>query len=743
MCPDRPRPPKTSGRAGVAAFLRRAAPAAGVGLILAAVLAGNEHVRVGAPWLPHQLRFWGKLALLLGAAFLGASGWAAWRQRLSRRGRLAAELVPALLLAGGLGLLFTGAMHHPWTYFLNWIPEAGSVGSALRSGLPQFVLLTGALTPWAFRRRRWGWALTALLIAAQLACFAALLRTTGGAALYKDDHPSFLFRLWEFAQTFPRFINYNPWWNGGQVNAYCTTSGTGALGVPLLPLWRFLPVHAVYTFGLGLAYIVGLPLLAAVSLRIMGASRTAAACAGLLALGVSRHFFLWLLHYGTVCAPLVAAFMLPTAACLYRVFWLDRREIWLGAALVVCVLMLLQWPPGGLMALPLALGALAAWRQWTWKKIRFLLVCAGLVLAVAVRRLLVILLKGGAVVAHVTESGGDATSIAWGPALTDGFHFLVAHLQEVHPVLLILGFAGLCVPGSRAVRRWFGVPVLAFALLVGWGPQFLPNLELGRMAIPMTFLAVAPAAVWAARLLRGGDGRLAPVRAALVVLLGLGAGNVAKLYGNQGWASYRVLPPEIHEFAARLRAEVPEDGRVLFAGAMVHYFGHGHVAYLPVLAEREMMAVDYYHFPMTYVEYEYPPHPFYTSPQAVLDFIRLYNVTHVVTYHERWKKVFRDLAPECEELAGFESIRASVFRMNRRSSPFVQGAGRVRAAFNVLDVQVERPDQDAILCYNWAAGLSAPAPVELFRHDAGRGVELIGVRPNGCREFRIRHRSWL
>jgi hypothetical protein len=742
MNPDRSSRTPTAGRLVSGAFLRRAAAAAGAGLALAAGLTLDERLRVGAPWFPHLLRFWGKLALLLGAAFLGATAWRTWRRGPAARPRLAAELIPALLLAGGGMYLFAGAALHPWTYFVNWIPQPGPLGDALRTGLPQFVLLTAALTPWAFRRRRWGGVLAVGLVAAQAAALATFLWTTGGTALYKDDHPSFLFRLWELARTFPRFINYNPWWNGGIVNAYCTTSGTGALGLPLLPLWRCLPVHAVYTLGLGLAYIVALPLVAAGSLRIMGAGRTAAACAGLLALGVSRHFFLWLLHYGTVCAPLVAAFILPTAACLYRVFWLDRREIWLGAALVVSVLMLLQWPPGGLMAVPLALGALASWRRWTWPKIRFLLVCAGIVLAVALRRLLVILLKGGAVVAHVTE-GGDAAAIAWNAVWGDGFRFLVAHLQEVHPVLLVFGFAGLLVPGVRAVRRWFGIPLLAFALIVGWGPQILPNLELGRMAIPMAFLAVAPAAGWAARLLRGGNGWLAPARAALVALLALGGANVANVYGNRSGAGYRLLPPEIRAFAARLREEVPEDGRVLFAGAMVHHFGQGHVAYLPVLAERQMMAVDYYHFPMTYVEYEYPPHPFYTSHEALRDFVRFYNVTHVATYHERWKRAFRELGPECEELAGFESVQASVFRLRRPSTPFVQGAGRVRADFNVLDVEVADPEAEAVLCYNWAEGLSAPAPVELFPCAAGPGVVLIGVRPNGCGEFRIRHRSWL
>jgi hypothetical protein len=299
----------------------------------------------------------------------------------------------------------------------------------------------------------------------------------------------------------------------------------------------------------------------------------------------------------------------------------------------------------------------------------------------------------------------------WTGPLVNGFHHLVAHLQEAHPLLLFLGLAGLFALTARSVRRWFAPSLLGFAFLAGWGPQLKPQLELGRMAIPLMFLAIAPAAIAGARLLRAADRRLAPARAALVALLVLGAWNVVSLYRNQGAAYYRVMPPAIRDFADRLRQEVPPDGRVMFAGATVHHFGHGHVAYLPVLAEREMMAVDYYHFPTTYVFYEYPPPAFLHSREAVLEFIRLYNVTHVVTFHDRWKSFFRDLDGQARELDGFEPVHASVFALQRESSRFLQGRGQVAAGFSALEVRLDDPAAEAVLCYNWHDHLSAPAPV--------------------------------
>ena len=726
------------------AVARRVVPAALAGFGMAAWLAASEHARKGAMIFPSSARGW---AALLALALAGGMA-IAWRFGGREQGggwkRLAAGGGPAILLAGCAGFLFSGAMLQPWTYYLNWLPHFGDGWGALKAGLPQFVLLTGALAPLLAARRagtgKWLWA---LLVAGQAGCVIALFHATGGAAIYKDDHPSFLFRFHEYASTFPQLLNYNPWWNGGAVNAYCHSSGTGALGLPLLPLWRAAPIHETYTAGLALAYVVGMPLLAAGAARIMGGGKAAAACAGLLALGASRHFFLWLLHYGTACAPMVAFFTLAVSACVYRVVWLDRREWWLGVALAASAAMLLQWPPGGVMAMPVAAAFLLSWRRWTWKKIRFLAISAAGALLLAGKHLLVILLKSGTVVAHVMGEGGGEKSVEAREVLGKGLAYLGAHLQEMHPLILFLGLAGLAGLTARSTRSWHWPILLGFGLIVGWGTQLKPNLELGRMAIPMAFAAIGPAAAACARLLRTGDWRLAPARAALVALLALGALNAGKLWGNGGHAPYRSMPKAIEEFAQRLNAEVPEGGRVLFAGPTIHYYGHGHVAYLPLMVGREMMAVDYYHFPTTYVQYEYPPNGFNHTPEAVHEFMRLYNVTHVATFHERWKAFFRSPEGASEELEGFEGVDASVFRLRREPSQFLLGAGKVKADFSRLDVQVADAGAEAAIAYNWEEGLEAPAPVELYPYEASGGVRLIGMRPNGVAEFAIRYKSWL
>ena len=69
-----------------------------------------------------------------------------------------------------------------------------------------------------------------VFVGSQVACFHGLLSTTGGEALYRTDHPSFMFRLFEFTRTFPQLVNYNPYWNGGTEHFVGVTSGIAGPG---------------------------------------------------------------------------------------------------------------------------------------------------------------------------------------------------------------------------------------------------------------------------------------------------------------------------------------------------------------------------------------------------------------------------------------------------------------------------------------------------------------------------------
>lgn len=185
---------------------------------------------------------------------------------------------------------------------------------------------------------------------------------------------------------------------------------------------------------------------------------------------------------------------------------------------------------------------------------------------------------------------------------------------------------------------------------------------------------------------------------------------------------------------------VPPGARVLFAGPTVHGYGGGHVAYLPVLAGRSMMACDYYHFSPSTHEYEFPPRAFREEPEDVFAFLDLYNIAAVFTYHEHWKKFFRRFPDRFEEAAAFgQEGRRMAFRVRRPPpGPFVVGSGSVEEDTNRLAVVLDDPSAPAVIRWHWADGMTADPPARVYPHDAGRGVRFIAIEPGGASAVRVR-----
>ena len=67
------------------------------------------------------------------------------RWRSSRR-LAQLESVGSQRLGGDVLALFSGAIKHPWFYFLQWLPAAAHGGNPLTPGLVRFVLLTALIT---------------------------------------------------------------------------------------------------------------------------------------------------------------------------------------------------------------------------------------------------------------------------------------------------------------------------------------------------------------------------------------------------------------------------------------------------------------------------------------------------------------------------------------------------------------------------------------------------------------------
>ncbi len=681
--------------------------------------------------------------LLPAAAAAGLGLWFR-RTRPPPRARLAV-LAPLLILAGTLTLYLasnSAACEH-WSYFLNW-----TEGPLLRRGLVRFVFWTALLTPlFVLRLHRLWLAVFILLVVTQWSCVASLLDFTGGRALYRTDHPSFLFRLWQFSEAFPQLVSYVPHWNGGVVDTAPLTSGTAGPGLLLWPLWQARLPHAVYTPALLALFVVLVPWMAVWAVRAAGGDRLAAGVGGVLALGLSQSFFLWTLHFGTIGAGLASAMALPVAAFAFRATWLRRREPWLAAGLILSGFLLLLWPAAGVVAVVMAVAlpwlgprlTSAPWRTWV-----FLGVCGFILFLGFFPFLHAILTAGRDVVDFVSKNHSAAAPRqgGWMTLVTRGADSLFGYAREAHPLVLFLGLLGAAVSPRRGIRRWFLPVLLGLMAVVVWTRAYTPESQLWRMAIPMMFIAVAPAALHFSRLVRIPDPRLAPLRAGLCVLLALGAHDIARDYDNRGPAPIEAMPAELDAFTHWVRVNVPKGGRLLFFGSCGRTFGGGYAAYLPALTGREMMARDYYNFPPGFGPAQYPPEAARANDRRLRAFLDAYNVTHAATHLDD-ERAFLEQRPDLFQPVGSMlqyGRTVHCYRVQRTPTPLHGASGRVEAGFNRLDVRLDAPADEVVLPYNWVEGLRAAPPVQLVPSERPGGIRLIGVHTGGRQEFTITYR---
>ena len=653
-------------------------------------------------------------------------------------------LIPGLVLFLFLLIALCSSLNeHRWFYFIEWRHGHVPGFHYFHAGIIQFIFLTQLLIPLFLLFRKKTSLITALvLIIFQILCLAVFFQKTGGHALYRDDHACFIYRIWEFIRTCPQFLNYNPDWNAGVYDFSGVTTGAVSLGFLFWPLWKLFPVEAVYTPALAISFIVMVPFLYVFCLRIIGGSWTQAWCAGIMAIGVSQYYFLWMLRYGTPGALLTAAFLGPFASCVFRVIWLDKREWWLALMLVLSAFFLVLWPPGIMMGCGVFIALILSVFKWSWKKILFLLICFALFILLYFPIMKVLFQPSMMhAISNDFSCGGNFVreSIFNYQVLARGWRHLGNTIKEGNPLLIFFGLGGIFFLPQKKIRYWF-IPILVFLiLLTGWGREINNELQLTRTAIPMFFIAVIPAGLWLGQLLEAKNIRLILVKAALIALLIMSGWSCMKIYKNRSLIRYSTIPPDICAMTGWIRENVPADGRILLAGPAIHAYGGGHAETLPYLSGREMLSADYVQFETAgRVDY-FPPDEFRKTKDGLFKYMDLYNVTHVIAWDEPWKDVFRVYPDHYEEIITFDG--KTIFKVNRSSCLFLKGEGEVKADFNLIQVHTDNASDDIVIKYNWLEGLKAPAPVEIYPFDAGYGIKFIGIHPHGQEDITIRYKN--
>jgi len=674
--------------------------------------------------------------ILYAVILVPPAGWIWWRTRNNPDRENTHEERILLVMAGATALyLVSSATRDPFFFLLGWVePDQRAWGSlACRWALCSAFF---ALIAWKSPRfiRLFAFALPLVVIATSAVAFA---RETGLSALYRDDHPSFLFRIWIFSESFPQLIYYNPLWNGGKIATYVVASGATGPGLLFLPFLWIWPIEQIYSTGLLVLFLGILPAVACLAVRQTGARWSAAFLAAAFAAGTCWGFFRWLFEFGTVGACFAGGFLLPVACLLYKLFYTESFSWKPAAALVICSCFFLSWPGYWLISLALIPPLLLSIRTWNRTRIRWLAGC-GAVIAVCIAPLIAsVLLRVD--VGAFAEKGALSSPGEVQPILA-GLTNLAACFRELHPAILWCGI--FCLPVLRILRHQLFVASLILPLLImaGWGDHLLGGLALSRASLPLAFVATWPAAILCDRILSMRDRAAVIVAPFLMALLLIGGYATTRFYANESQSAYRTMPDDVKDLVDWIRNNTGKDARILFAGMTQHAYGGGHVAALPYFTGREMMAADYYQFSPKLVEYFYPPSRFREKDEDVFRFFELYNVSHIIAYDEpsviRFYRKYPEMYEETHTISG--ALPKTIFRVKRpHPSYFAENQGQITAGINRLDVRLATSDVDAVIRYNHSPELIVTPPAELFSHDVD-GQSLIGIHPNGLTNLQIR-----
>ncbi len=670
--------------------------------------------------------------------------------------------VPPLVLSA---LLSCGLQHLWYRAFGMW--AAGVRPLTGRWFGLDFLLLAAALVP-LFRyggerlRRALPWLMAGALVVSQAAFTVFAWKDFAGQIPWSSDQPSFLFRLHEVRATFPRLGGYNPWWNGGTEHFISVTSGTHGYAVLVAPLLALFEPHVFHAPVLFFWIWIGFPWLGALSVRASGARWTSAIAAAMMLEAYCRAQYLFGWRYGILGGLVTAGLATPLAALGYRL--VVQRRGGAGTVVAVGVLAWLNclWTPGYATCAGLALGALANADRWTRRS--FLRMGAAAVIALVLLAPWAWATLGPA---HgIVDFASGAKELPWFNTLCHGLLLVVYRLLEWHPALVAFGVAGLALAGPPRLRRW-ALPTLAVLFGVLIYSKWNVRSQCYRVIFQGAAFAAFPASVLCGRLLerkparsaasssRCGAGLLAASKAATLaaLLLGLRISGIHALNIGAG-IPYNAAEPSLMRFVEWIKANVPEDGRLAFAGETENHVGGGTVAYLPILTGREMMADDYYTFPAGLISRNFPPREYRESLDAFLAYSRLYGITHwVVIGNDARKLGFyrgtpgRGGRPGAFDEVGKFKLRGGTVRVFavRDASPgrFLVGAGVVEARENRILVHPADPSADLlVLRYNWREGLVCRTPgASIEPYEADKNLRFIAVRPNGAAEIDIGYRA--
>lgn len=582
--------------------------------------------------------------------------------------------------------------------------------------------------------------LALMLIGGQIAALFAARDIIFDTFPHGIDHPAFMFRVREFGEIFPFALgSYNPWWNAGVEHFIGVTSGAQNFGIINLPLLKLFEIESFYGEAIFFWMMIGFPWIGALSLRAAGVRPTGAVAGGMMLCAATRSMYLFFWQSGNIGGMVSSMLSLPVAALGWRIVVLRRGGVATALSLGVLAWLVCIWSPGVFVCVGVAIGWLLNHRHWTRRQIVVLFSGGAIALLLYSPWLWVVLFPCRGIVEHVGASGAAAeTQLQMARAASGQFS---RRLQEWHPLIIFFGFYAIFFRFLRVPRRYFVgliLPAVLVTLSIGWKRDS----QLDRMALSLAAMCILPAAILLGRLLSERPIRrripfVAVVQGVVIAILYIGLRIAAAHCGNS--AGFKMWPSQqsVDEFIEVVRREVPHDARLAFAGDTDCRYEWGKPAFFPILADREMMADDYYGYPRQLIPYKYPPLPYRKTVEGIVEFSRIYGITHWASAEGYWRGVFTRNTNEFRHVHNMrmQSSVVDIFGVVGVENPgrFFEGDGRVEARENRIEVFPADPFAESVVIrYNWRDGLYCRTPgADIKPHQVDGSTVFISIEPNG------------
>lgn len=484
-----------------------------------------------------------------------------------------------------------------------------------------------------------------LLLLSPIFLFSIFFYESQLGLVWSDDNPTFIYRLELLKRFFPNIPFFYTGWNAG-LDAR-DFFATGALNVFLLsyPLVKFLDLSKYYNIILSYLLFFLLPLFTIISCKILKKDWTFISIATALSMTTNLFWYRWALKYGTL-GFITSSCLVPIVFTLSQKLLskdenLSKNEAW---ALVLSTSLMLLWSPTGLVFIPCIIYAMLFLLRILKKKY-----CKRIILGLFLINLPWICIFWSAsnvsnflVMDKATnqtivqeKQNNFKTSNQQKITLQKTLKNFRDTFTAMNPLITLFAMIGICfLPISY--KKLFLITSIWLFFLGTMIAQIKPQMEFDRMLLIWGILSVIPTTACIYNLLKTESLKNKIASSIMLGTLVASIFSAGSIFKNRTLEIYYHQNDSIKSLISFLK-NYPSKGRILFSGFVLHHFGEGHIAPLPVLTGKQIIASSPFHNAWKYTQVI--PKEFIENDK-IKDYLSLMNIELIVAHEKIWRDYF-------------------------------------------------------------------------------------------------------